>query len=92
MQLPKLHLFPVFSDQNPNFTGLFAEISIERVADQNFDETTSCATIFVTFVVKLFCHCFIMLAIWHLKISLLISLSQKIRFYVHCELSRDVKL
>ena len=34
------------SDLNPNVTGLFAEIYLERDHDQNFDEITSCVTIF----------------------------------------------
>ena len=31
------------SDQNPNVTGLLAEIYLKRDLDQNFGETTSCA-------------------------------------------------
>ena len=48
--------FSSLSDLNPNVTGLFAEIILERDHYQNFGETTSCVTI--SFLIKFKCHCF----------------------------------
>ena len=57
-QFKKVHLSPIFLDQNNNFTGLFAEIYLERVPQQNFGETTSCVKIIV--LIKLKCLCLLM--------------------------------
>ena len=37
-------IFPIFHF-SPNFTGLFAKICLEIIPNQNFGETTACATI-----------------------------------------------
>ena len=50
--IPQISFLPYFSDQNHNFTGLFAEIYLERVPDSNFGETTSCVTIIVVIKFK----------------------------------------